>query len=452
MRSATSRCVLLTAVLMSMRLSAPQSTASKQPQPALPQKSAQADGFSFADQPNFVVSGVTDWTAAGGHGSDVTLRTSEELARATTTLKASDSRPTTSSALFNAADEAKLLANVASAPGSFAPNLALGEFYLRSGHHQQALAPLQAASTASHGSPEAEYDLAQACRGLHDAKQAKLHVDRALVQKDVASYHLLAGELYEDLGDPYSAVQQMKRATELDAAEPNYFAWASELLLHRAIAQAAEVFEHGAAAYPSSVRMRTGWGSALFAAAQYDQAAQQLCAASDLQPDDTAPYLFLGKIDEASPAPLPCVQQRIARFVQLQPGNAAAHYLFATALYRRERESGREASVMHLKEAIRLNPAYAEAYLQLGIVFASTRDFTQAAEFYKQAVVANPTLADAHFRLAVAYDRIGQPELAKQERALYQTIKQRQAEATEQDRRSLKQFVVQDVPAVAPRN
>jgi len=48
-------------------------------------------GFSqameFADKPTFIVAGVTDWTAVGGHGSDSTLRTSEYLARETLTLK-----------------------------------------------------------------------------------------------------------------------------------------------------------------------------------------------------------------------------------------------------------------------------------------------------------------------------------------------------------------------------
>ncbi len=43
--------------------------------------------MEFADQPNFTVAGVTDWTAVGGHGSDASLRTSEALARETLTLK-----------------------------------------------------------------------------------------------------------------------------------------------------------------------------------------------------------------------------------------------------------------------------------------------------------------------------------------------------------------------------
>lgn len=53
-----------------------------------------AQAMEFADQPNFTIAGVTDWTAVGGHGSDSTLRTTEDLANETRSLKPehSDSR------------------------------------------------------------------------------------------------------------------------------------------------------------------------------------------------------------------------------------------------------------------------------------------------------------------------------------------------------------------------
>ncbi len=42
--------------------------------------------YSFADEPHFIVAGVTDPTARGGHGSDTVLRSSEALAKATAAL------------------------------------------------------------------------------------------------------------------------------------------------------------------------------------------------------------------------------------------------------------------------------------------------------------------------------------------------------------------------------
>src|SRR5450631_193726 len=40
---------------------------------AHPASQAASEAMEFADQPNFTVAGVTDWTAAGGHGSDTRL-------------------------------------------------------------------------------------------------------------------------------------------------------------------------------------------------------------------------------------------------------------------------------------------------------------------------------------------------------------------------------------------
>ena len=43
--------------------------------------------LKFSDEPNFAVAGVTDWSAAGLHGSAANARTSEDLAKETAALK-----------------------------------------------------------------------------------------------------------------------------------------------------------------------------------------------------------------------------------------------------------------------------------------------------------------------------------------------------------------------------
>ena len=140
------------------------------------------------------------------------------------------------------------------------------------------------------------------------------------------------GELDEKVSDPLAAVHEDEQAVRLDPSEQNYFAWGSELLFHRAVWQAAEVFRQGTRAYPKSARMLTALGTAQFAGALYEDAAASLCAATDLNPADPQPYLFLGRIEIAAPAPLGCVAPRLARLVQQQPQNSLANYLYAMAL------------------------------------------------------------------------------------------------------------------------
>ena len=76
-------------------------------------------------------------------------------------------------------------------------------------------------------------------------------------------------------------------------------------------------------------------------AALYDEAAASLCAASDLNPSDPEPYIFMGRIEMASPKPLACIEPRLARFVQAQPENSLANYFYAMAIWKRQDTASR---------------------------------------------------------------------------------------------------------------
>src|SRR5271155_3512664 len=114
--------------------------------------------------------------------------------------------------------------------------------------------------------------------------------------EDEAGRHHLLADADEKRGDPLEAVREYQRATELNPTEPNLFDWGAELLVHRAVEPAIEVFTKGNRLFPRSVRMLAGLGASWYALGSYDQATQRLCEASDLNPDDPAPYLFLGKM------------------------------------------------------------------------------------------------------------------------------------------------------------
>jgi tetratricopeptide (TPR) repeat protein len=353
-------------------------------QPSI-QSSTQA--MEFADKPNFTVAGVTDWTAVGGHGSDATLRTSEALARETLTLKPEN--------------------------------------------------------PAKHGN---EHDLALAYKESGDYTRAREHVQKLLAQQDTADLHRLLGELDEKTGDPLAAVHEDEQAVRLDPSEQNYFAWGSELLLHRAVWQAAEVFRQGTKAHPHSARMLTALGAALFAAALYDQAATSLCAASDLNPSDPEPYSFMGRIAIASPKPLACIEPRLARFVQAHPENSLENYFYAMAIWKRQQQpvdpkAAHQVETL-LTKAVAIDPKCGDAYLQLGILYFSQHQPEKAIGFYTKAIQSDPQLGEAHYRLGVAYDRMGSPERAAHEFKLHDEIEKQQAATVERQRREVKQFQV----------
>jgi tetratricopeptide (TPR) repeat protein len=406
--------------------------------------------MEFSDNPTFAVAGVVDWTAVGGHGSDSTLRTSEDLARKTLTLKpdgSSQSEVALPSVVGNANEsESKLRAALANDPGSFEGNHQLGDLYLHAGRYKESIPFLEAAYRIDPAMDGNTYDLATAYKEAGDFSQAREHVRKLLKHKDSAELHRLAGELDEKLGDPLAAVQEEECAVRLDPSEQNYFEWGSELLLHRAVWQAVEVFRNGAKIYPKSSRMLTALGTSLFAGALYDEAAIRLCDASDLNPTDPEPYIFMGKVEWEAPTPLPCVEQRLARFVLNQPESPLASYLYAMAVWKRQTQPVDQKVLQQvealLTKAVTIDPKCAPAYLQLGIIYSSQRSYEKAIGFYTKALEVDPQLGEAHYRLGVAYDRTGEPAKANKEFVLHDEIERQQAAAVERQRREIKQFLI----------
>jgi tetratricopeptide (TPR) repeat protein len=415
-----------------------------------PSPSSSTQAMEFADNPNFTVAGVTDWTAVGGHGSDSTLRTSEDLARETLALKpqgaAHSASQTPASTRESDELESKLRGALAGAPGSFAANHQLGAFYLHAGRQRESVPLLLAAYQIEPSNRANEKDLARAYQETGNFSQARDHLQKLLATKDDADLHRLLGELDEQTGDPLAAVHEQEQAVRLDPNEQNYFEWGSELLLHRAVWQAAEVFKNGARAYPGSARMLAALGAALFAGDLYEDAAANLCAASDLDPADPEPYTFMGRVEMASPKPLACIEPALARFVHQQPGNPTANYLYAMAIWKRQQQTADPQALLQvetlLTRAVTIDARCADAYLQLGILASARHHPQEAIRYYNQAIAADPQLGEAHYRLGIAYDRMGAPEKARQEFQLHDEIEALRAANVERQRREVKQFLV----------
>jgi len=411
----------------------------------IPDDGSATGGMEFADDPKFSVAAVTDWTAAGGHGSDAVLRTSEALNKETAALKAASPRSAEPSEEWRKQENTLRAAQVEASEG-FAANHALGEFYLHADKFEDALPFLEAAYKSNPIDFGNEYDLALALKGMGRFGDAREHVRKLALRRDDADVHRLAGEVDESLGDPLAAVHEFELAARGDPTERNYFEWGSELLLHRAVLQARDVFATGAKAYPKSERMLTALGAALFAGAFYDEAARRLCEASDLNPSNPEPYRFMGRIEMSAPDPLPCIEQKLAVFAAQRPTDPLANYYYAMALWKRNGQAVGTPAFAHvenlLNTAVKVDPGCGDAWLQLGVMQTRRNDYQKAIEFYTRAIEANPQMSEAHYRLGIAYDRIGEKEKAAEQLRLHDELQKEQAAAVEKARKQVKQFLV----------
>jgi tetratricopeptide (TPR) repeat protein len=361
------------------------------------------------DAPQFTVAGVADATSSGGHGSDIQLRASEAevMAKETVALGAETTK------------DARVVTRT---EGSSVPRQASGEETLGG--------------------------------SLRDAPH------------DAEAHRLLA-EAKEKSGDALGAVREYQRAAELDASEENLFAWGTELLAHRALEPALEVLGRGNKLFPQSARIEIALGVAWFERGSFGDATRWMERASDLEPENAVPYLFLGRMQNLENGPLAGAEERFARFAKRHPENALANYYYAVSVWRRlesngsERNGSQESSEAAqqveklLHKAVGLDSKLAPAFLQLGIIDSQRGDVSRAIEEYRKAVEtgalsnggaasleSDEAIAEAHYRLAQAYSRMGEREKAQAELKLHSEIREKIKAEEDRQRKEMKQFVM----------
>jgi tetratricopeptide (TPR) repeat protein len=430
------------------------------PAQASPATKTGAEAPQFFDEPQFTVAGVTDTSNLGGHGSNTVVRAKESLAKDVASLTVSGDKPSTggapaaSSARADPA-EASLRMTAAREPENFEANHSLGKFLIEHGKAAEALACLERASQLRPGDYENSYLLSLAYVDTGQYQHARMNVlallaeqgngRQPLVQSQQADLHHVLGDIEEKLADPLAALHEYQTAAELNPTEGNVFDWGAELLQHRAAEPAIEVFNKGNRLFPHSARMLVALGVAWYSNGSYDQAAQRLCEASDLNPADPQPYLFLGKIQSVETDQSECSGERLKRFVELHPENAWAHYYYGVNLWKR-RKGPDDAEIVaqaesHLARAVQLDPTLGIGYLQLGVLYSERKDFFKAISSYLAAIQVNPQLEEAHYRLAQAYKRTGEMEKSRAELRLYNQISKSKDEEVERERRESRQFV-----------
>lgn len=402
------------------------------------------------DKPSFTIAGIKDWSGAGGHGSDTTLPTSETLTKHTLAMKSEQGiQP------CPADRERELRSAVTDSPASFAANHQLGIFYLACNRVGDAIGFLESASRINADDRDNALQLASAYQQTGDLSRARAQLVNLLAIAESGDAHRLLGDIDEAQNDSLSAVHEYERATHLDPSEQNYFAWGTELLLHRAVQPAIEVFSKSIRAHPNSSRLLAGLGAALYAGGAYDEAAKRVCAASELNPADDGPYLFLGTMQKSVHQTLPCALEKLARFAEQKPENALANYYYAIALWKKSRRTpdGADAARAEssLKKAVVLDPKLAGPYLQLGMLYAAQNKTDAAIAAFQKAISAEANLSEAHYELGLAYKRLGKDADARREFQTYAEVQKANTEAAEKRRREVRQFVIAlaDRPAAA---
>ena len=330
-------------------------------------------------------------------------------------------------------------------PQSFDTNHNLGEFYVQSKKIADAVPFLERAERIDPSSYDNGYDLSLAYLVSGRLADARQQIQELLKQKNTAELHNLLGEVEEKDGKFVEAANEYELAAHADPSESNLFDWGSELLLHRTLGPAIEIFQDASQRYPASQRLAIGLGMALYAHGNYDEAVKSLLRAADLNPSDPGCYLFLSRAYDSSPSQADDVIQRFRRFSELQPRNGQALYYYAMSLWKGKRAQDptldlRQVETL-LKNSIELDPKLAESHLQLGNLYSDQSKYAEAIPEYVRTLELDPDLGDAHYRLGQAYVRTGQKGPAQEQLQIYQKIREQHLADIEKQRAEIRQFV-----------
>jgi tetratricopeptide (TPR) repeat protein len=329
----------------------------------------------------------------------------------------------------SAAIERRLADAVAKSPDSFDAHRQLALFYVQQAKLTAAVPHFQRARALDPTHYANGYALALALLETGKLDEARAEIARMIDVKETAELHNLLGDVEERAGNRIGAAGEYQRAARMEPTEEHLFDWGNNLLALQAFEEAIQVFTPAIRRHPESARLHVGMGIAQYARGQYEDAVKAFCQAADLAPSDPRPYQFLGEMYGVAPALGAEITSRLAGFAGTQPRNALAQFYYAMSLWKGQPPESPPADKRRvealLRQAVTLDRTLTKGFLELGILLSDEKRYQEAIAELQRAITLEPDLAQAHYRLAQAYQRTGQKELAAKELAVFERLNER---------------------------
>jgi len=244
--------------------------------------------------------------------------------------------------------------------------------------------------------------------------------------KKVEAYNLL-GALQEKLGEQAQAAAALRQAMALEpGSEDFHFDYANHLLQFDTSQSAIDAFAAEVKYFPTSWRMRLGLGAANYLSGKYEDSGKALLQAVRLKPDSPLAFFLLGKVYESAESLQIPIYEALKAYCETKPADPWAYYHLGTILYLRTQTNQsadfQQAKAM-LEEATQRNSNFSEAYLQLGLIAQAEERWGEAIRYLEKAIRLNTKIPASHYRLGLAYQRVGEKEKAKAEFELFEKLK-----------------------------
>jgi len=216
-----------------------------------------------------------------------------------------------------------------------------------------------------------------------------------------------------------------------------------EFLRHWTFDAAILEFEAATQKFPASTRMKVALGASYFGDAKYGQAVPVFAALLDDDKNNALYAELLGMACNAVTESAKTQCSSLLSYAQTHPHDAkVSTYAASMLLTETASERKTDQARLLLTNAIAAAPHFAEAQYQMGLLKQEGGDWRESIPNLESAVKLKPDLAQAHYRLALAYWRLGRKVEAQAQMELQKQYAQRERQDLDQRLRQITTFLV----------
>lgn len=246
-------------------------------------------------------------------------------------------------------------------------------------------------------------------------------------QGNAEAFNLL-GAIEEKRKHTSEAEHAFEEAAARESSNQDYrFDFGNSLVQHGDLAPAVAVFRAAVRDLPNSWKLKIGLGSAYYLSGDYENSARALLEAVRLKPDLTTGWNLLGDAYDSAPGLQREIESAFASYLKTARHDPAAYYHYGAMLYDRaqaEGSSNYQDAIQNLNQALHLNPDFADAYFELGLIALAEGKTEQSIVSLQKAANLEPGFAAAHYRLGLAYKKAGNETAAREELSRFKRLKQ----------------------------
>lgn len=263
------------------------------------------------------------------------------------------------------------------------------------------------------------YNLGQVYLSSSNYSKAELVLHRALTLKpDSADTMYLLSQVFQEESRPVDALDLLARAHKLSPENKDIiFLLARVSMSQNFYEDAIPLLESGIKIAPQRVDLRAALGESYFMAGKADKAIDEFKTLIDLDPSARSytfmglSYRHLGRFDEA--------RKYFEEGLRRDPTNAACLFNIG---FIEERQGNTTSANDKFQQALRSNPNFSEALLELANLRTKDKKYSEAADLLRRYVKVSRDPAPGYYKLAMIERSLHQMDAAERDLQVFQTL------------------------------